>query len=163
MNAIHWILLLSLFLSAIGILGCILPGIPGHPINLIALMLVQWALNPFTTTTLVLFTILSVIILVLDFVLPIWFAKKYGATKLGIWGSIIGMIFGIFFTPIGMMLGMLLGAILGDILSGRKNKDAMRSGFATFFGTILSIGLKLGIAGWMSALVFFETVKYYIS
>jgi uncharacterized protein YqgC (DUF456 family) len=85
--------------------------------------------------------------------------KKYGATKQGIWGSVIGMLVGMFFTPVGMILGLLLGAIIGDMMGGRNTKDATKSGIATFFGTLVSLGTKLIVAGLISSFVVIEAIK----
>ena len=137
------LLSLALILSVVGLVGCIVPGLPGPPLNYLAMLIVQWALKPFEIYTLIGFGILTAAIVAVDYMLPVWFAKIFGATKQGIWGSIIGMIIGFFFTPVGMILGMLLGAIIGDMIAGRTSGEAAISGIATFFGTILSIGLKL--------------------
>lgn len=145
-----------MLLCIIGLLGCIVPGLPGPPLNYAGLLLVQYVHKPFETYTLIIFGILTAGILVIDFLLPVWFAKKFGATKKGIWGSIIGMLVGIFFTPVGMVLGLLLGAIIGDLLAGRTSGQATRSGIAIFLGTFLSVGLKLGVAGVISVFVFYE-------
>ncbi len=145
-----------MLLCIIGLLGCIVPGLPGPPLNYAGLLLVQYVHKPFETYTLIIFGILTAGILVIDFILPVWFAKKFGATKKGIWGSIIGMFVGIFFTPVGMIIGLLIGAIVGDLLAGRTSGQATRSGIAIFFGTLLSVGLKLGVAGVISVFVFYE-------
>ena len=151
-------MILALLLCLAGLAGCVVPGLPGPPLNYAGMLLVQYVLKPFEIYTLVIFGILTTAVLVIDYLLPVWFAKKYGATKQGIWGSMIGMIIGMLFTPIGMIMGLLLGAIIGDLMAGRTSAQASRSGLATFFGTFLSIGLKLGIAGVISFLVFYEYV-----
>ncbi len=150
--------ILAIVLCLIGLAGCILPGLPGPPFNFGAMLILQWMYSPFESYLIIVFAILTAAILVIDYLLPIWFAKKFGATKQGIWGSIIGMILGIFFTPIGMILGLLLGAVLGDLLAGRTSSQATKSGFATVFGTLLSTGLKLGIAGMITVFVFYEII-----
>lgn len=142
-----------------GIVGCVVPGLPGPPLNYAGMLIVQYVLNPFEIYTLVVFGIVTVAVLLIDYLLPVWFARKLGATKQGIWGSLIGMVIGIIFTPIGMMIGLLLGAIIGDLIAGRTSVQATRSGLATFFGTFLSIGLKLGLAGVISVLIFYECVN----
>lgn len=155
------LLSLALILCIIGMAGCIIPGLPGTPLNYAAMLIVQWRLNIFETYTLLIFGILTIAVLVIDYLLPVWFARKFGATKQGIWGSVIGMLVGIFFTPIGMILGMLIGAIAGDILAGRTSGEATRSGVATFFGTLLSLGLKLGVSAVISVLVFYESFRFF--
>ena len=133
-------------------------GVPGPPLNFAGMLLVQYVQKPFETYTLIIFGILTAAILIIDYLLPVWFAKKFGATKQGIWGSIIGMFIGIFFTPVGMILGLLFGAIIGDLLSGRTSQEATRSGIATLIGTLLSVRMKLGVAGVIFTFVFYQCI-----
>ncbi len=156
MSADIWILIVVLLLSLAGIIGCIAPGLPGPPLNYIALLVVQYKYQSFSTTFIVVWTVIILLTVVLDYFIPIWFAKKYGASKYGIWGSVIGMIVGVFFTPLGMILGMLLGAIVGEIVAGNNTNTAIKSGIATFAGTMLSIGLKLVVAIVISVYLFVE-------
>lgn len=159
MNIDVVLLIIACTLSIIGLMGCIIPGLPGPPLNYAALLIIQYVYSPYQMYTLVIYGILTAAILVIDYMLPIWFAKKFGATKQGIWGSMIGMILGMVFTPIGMILGLLLGAIIGDLIAGRQTQEAAKSGLATFGGTILAIGLKLIVAGLITFLVFAEIIK----
>lgn len=151
---------IALILSIIGIIGCIIPGLPGHPINYLALWFMQWAIHPFSNTLLIVLGILTILVLVLDYVIPVWTGKKFGATRQGIAGSIIGMFIGMFLTPVGMILGMIAGAIIGDMMAGKSSVDATKSGIATFMGTLLSIGLKLVLAGFMTSLIVIKVFGY---
>ena len=153
------LILTAIILSIVGILGCIVPGLPGPPLNYISMLIIQYQYQSFSYLTLIVFGILTALILVIDYILPIWFAKKFGATKQGIWGSVIGMVAGMFLTPIGMILGILLGAIIGDLIAGRTTSQASKSGLATFTGTLMSIGLKLMISGTMLVLVVIEIIS----
>jgi len=45
MSADIWILIVVFLLSLTGIIGCIAPGLPGPPLNYIALLLVQYQYN----------------------------------------------------------------------------------------------------------------------
>jgi len=107
----------------------------------------------------VVWTVIVVLTGVLDYFVPVWFAKKYGASKYGIWGSVIGMIIGIFFTPVGMVLGMLIGAIIGEMVGGNDSVTAVKSGLATFAGTMLSIGLKLVVSVVITIYILMELTK----
>lgn len=149
------LIILGIILSLAGLAGCIVPGLPGPPLNFIGLLLIHWACPAFTATFLVTWGILTVLVVVLDYMLPVWTAKKFGATRQGIVGSVAGMLIGLFFTPIGMIAGLIVGAMVGDMMAGRSHSEAARSGIATFFGTLFSIGLKLVISG----ILFFYAVK----
>ena len=151
----------SILIALIGFAGCILPGLPGPPLNYLALWLLQWSIKPFTPTFLITWAVIVIIIVVLDYYLPIWTAKKFGATRQGIIGSIVGMFLGMFFTPIGMMGGLIAGAIIGDVIAGRSRGEAVKSGLATFFGTLITIGIKMIASGIMCFYVFYEVGEHY--
>ena len=137
------LIILSIICAVAGIVGCIVPALPGPPVTWLGMLLLQWAFHPFSTTLLVVTAIITIGVLVLDYYLPILTAKKYGATKQGIRGSIIGMLLGIFFTPVGMLAGLIIGAIVGDMMAGRNATQATRSATGTVMGTLLTIGIKL--------------------
>ena len=148
-----------MFLSFLGILGCFAPGLPGPPLNYAALLIVQYKYHCFSFNFVIAWAVIVAITIIIDFILPIWFAKKFGATKYGIWGSIIGMVLGIFFTPVGMVLGMLIGAVVGELIGGTEGSKALKSGFATFVGTFLTMGLKLIVSIVISVYLFVEFTR----
>ena len=154
------LIIIAVLLSLIGIIGCIVPGLPGVPLNFIAMLLLQWAFQPYSISTLIIFGVLTVVVTVLDYMIPIWTAKRFGATKQGIWGSVIGMVVGIFLTPIGMILGTLLGAIIGDLIAGRTATQATRAGLGSLFGTLVTIGVKLALAAVLTFSVVWEVIAF---
>lgn len=156
----YLLILISLIFCFAGLAGCILPGLPGPPLNYVALWLLQWAFKPFSVTFLIAWAVVVIIITVLDYMLPVWTAKKFGATRQGIIGSIAGMILGMFFTPLGMIAGLIAGAIIGDLMAGQRLQKAVGSGAATAFGTLLTIGIKLIVSGIMAFYTLFEAGAY---
>lgn len=143
------LIVLGLIVSVLGVVGCILPILPGPPLSFIALILLSIAKDwePFSPTFLIIMAGLTVLVIVLDYIVPFAGAKKYGATKLGIWGSVIGMIIGIlFFPPWGILIGAFVGAIFGEILMGKKAPSALRAGWGVFIGTIIGTGLKMAVS-----------------
>lgn len=108
-----------------------------------------------------LWLVVVIIVSLLDYYIPVWTAKRYGATRSGIIGSIIGMLLGMFLTPIGMIAGTIIGAIAGDLLAGKPRNEAIKSGLATFAGTITSIGLKLIASGIMTWYTIKAVVRYF--
>ena len=136
--------IVSALLMLVGIIGSVVPALPGPPLSYVGLLLLQLTDKvQFSTSFLVVWGIVVLAVVVLDYYLPIWTTKRIGGSKAGINGSIIGMVVGIIFTPIGMILGTLLGAIIGEIIGGALGDKALKSGLATFVGTMLSIGIKL--------------------
>jgi uncharacterized protein YqgC (DUF456 family) len=137
-----WLIVLSVVLTLVGIAGCILPGLPGPPFNYAAIWLLHLNGYEFSNTTLILTGIITALVLVLDYTIPVFGARIFGATKTGIRLSMVGMVLGIFFTPIGMIGGLLLGAILGDLMEGRSPTEALKSGIGTLLGTLAGIIIK---------------------
>ncbi|GAI87090.1 unnamed protein product, partial [marine sediment metagenome] len=75
-------------------------------------------------------------------------SQKKGASKAGIWGSVIGMVAGIvFFPPFGVIIGTFVGAVLGELIFSNKPDSALKAGWGVFLGTMLGIALKLGVSG----------------
>ncbi len=134
----------------VGLAGCILPVIPGPPFSFLALIILSWAKDwePFSSTFLIIMAGLTILLTILDYVVPVRGAKKYGASKLGLWGSIIGMLIGLFFfPPLGMFIGAIVGAFAGELIAGKEVKKALRAGWGIFVGNMLVIILKLTFSG----------------
>jgi hypothetical protein len=144
------LIVLGLLLSLVGLIGCVLPVIPGPPLSFLALLILSYAKNwePFSLTFLVIMAILTVVVSILDYVIPAGGAKKYGASKTGMWGSIIGMPLGLFvFPPWGILLGGIVGALIGELIAGKEGKKAFQASWGIFVGFMVSTGLKLAFSG----------------
>lgn len=157
------IIVAIIFLTVLGLLGCVLPALPGPPLNYGAMLLMQWQYHCFGNAFLIVMGVLTALVLVLDFAIPVFGAKVFSATKQGIRGSILGMIAGMFFSPVGMMGGILLGAILGDMAAGRNVKQAITSGAGTFIGTLAGMAIKILLSTVIAMAVFFQFVKMIIA
>ena len=141
---IFWIVLGSLLLI-VGVLGCIIPIIPGPPISYISLLLLQITeKHPFTTRFLVIWALITTVVTVLDYVVPVYGTKKFGGSKKGIWGATIGLFIGIFFfPPIGIIVGPFLGALIGELIAGKESKVAFMSALGSFIGFVAGTLLKI--------------------
>src|SRR4030043_608470 len=116
----------------LGLLGSVLPVLPGPPLSFIGLFLFALILNfspPLTPTLIITMAIVTVAVTVADYFIPLIGAKKYGTSKWGIYGSIGGMIVGAFFSPFGMILGAFIGAVLVEWIVSRKEKQALKAGW----------------------------------
>lgn len=140
----------GMFLAISGLIACIIPVIPGPPLAYASLLVLSVARDwqPFSVTFLVVMGIATVLVLVLDYVVPAAGAKKYGATKFGVWGSILGMLIGLFvFPPFGLFIGGFVGAMAGELYAGKGGDDAFRAGLGVFMGNLVSIGIKMALCG----------------
>ena len=146
------LIIVGLLLALIGLVGCVLPGIPGPPLSFLALIILCYAKHwePFSSTFLIVMAGVTILMTMLDYVVPAAGAKKYGASKLGVWGSIVGMLLGLFFfPPWGMLIGAFLGALGGELVVGKEGKKALRAGWGVFLGNMAGIVLKLAFCGVM--------------
>jgi len=146
-------LVLGAILILLGFVGSVLPALPGLPLSFLGLFLfalVRHFSPPLSPTLLIMMLIVTIVVSVLDHFVPFLGAKKYGASKWGIYGSIGGMILGAFFSPFGMLLGTFVGAVLVEWVVSKKKRHALRAGWGIFIGTILGMALKLGVAGIMA-------------
>lgn len=137
-------------LLVIGFLGCILPIIPGVTLSYIGILLLHFSSKvEFSSQFLIGWGIAVILVQLLDYAIPIWGTKKFGGSKFGIWGSIIGMIVGLFFGPVGIILGPFAGAVVGELIAGKASSKAIRAGFGTFVGFLLGTLSKLIVAGFL--------------
>jgi uncharacterized protein YqgC (DUF456 family) len=129
----------------IGIIGCLMPALPGPPLSYAGLILLQLtSIHPFSTRFLIIYGILTALALVIDYVIPIYGTKKLQGTTYGIWGSAIGLIIGmLFFSPLGIIIGPLLGAFLGELVAGKDIKRAMKSSLGSLIGFLAGTAIKL--------------------
>jgi len=123
----------------VGLLGTVLPGIPGAPLILAAAVLHKIYFRDASVSyfVLILLTLLTVLSLVLDFLGTMFGAKKLGATWRGIVGAMLGAIVGIFFSLPGLILGPIIGAFLFEFLAGREWKESARAGAGALLGMLL--------------------------
>ena len=138
-------------LLILGIIGSIIPALPGPPLSYVALVLLHFTDRvQFTTTQLVLWLFLVLLTIATDYILPVLGVKKWNGTVWGTIGCIIGTIAGIFFfPPWGIILGPFAGAVLGELLFAKKNTpEALKAGFGAFIGFVLGTVFKLSVCGW---------------
>jgi len=140
---------IALTLGIAGIVGSVMPALPGPPLGYIGLLTLHFSRggDVYGNSFLIAFGLLTVAAVVMDYALPAIGAKAYGASKQGIIGSVVGMVIGLMvFAFIGMMAGMFLGAVIGEYIAGKKTGQAVRAGTASFLGGVAAMALKLTLS-----------------
>ena len=144
--------IIAVILGIVGLVGCILPVIPGPPLSWVGLLLV-FLTHPegMTTSLLIVWLVITVVVTILDYVAPSWITKKTGGSKAAARGTLVGLILGlIFFPPWGMIVGSFLGALISEVVfNGSAVADSVKPAFGSFLGFLLSTGLKLTASGVM--------------
>ena len=106
-------IILAFVLAFAGILGCVIPGLPGPPVSLGGLLCIYFTQpdHPVSTGALILSVIMVAAVTVLDYAIPAWTTSKLGGHKAASAGALVGLFAGLFFTPVGMLLGSLIGGL----------------------------------------------------
>ena len=148
---------LSIICLVVGIIGSLLPVLPGVPISWLGLLF--FYIIPDITIDywfLGITLIVAIAIYVLQIMIPAMGTKKYGGSKAGMVGTTTGLIVGIF-TPIpfAILIGPFVGAFIGEIVNKSDSKTALRAAYGSFIGFLASTFMEF-----MVALIFFILFIY---
>jgi hypothetical protein len=136
--------LIAILAAIVGAAGSFLPILPGPPIAWAALLLLYFFPgNTFTTQTIIVHGLIVAGITVLDYFIPIWGTKRFGGTKSGERGSMVGLLLGLFTPPLGIIIGPFLGAFVGELIQGSSRNQAFKSAIGSFLGFLAGVFLKL--------------------
>ncbi|MFP3975152.1 MAG: DUF456 domain-containing protein [Dehalococcoidia bacterium] len=138
--------ILCAILMLVGLVGVILPFLPGVPLAWLGLFIyaLGTGFETISIAAVVVFFVLTVLISLLDFVAPALGARKYRASKPGIIGAFLGSIAGIFVLGLwGIILGPLIGAFLGELAARWKFQQALGATVGAFLGFIVGSLFKL--------------------
>jgi uncharacterized protein YqgC (DUF456 family) len=147
MELLWWSITLILF--AVGLIGAVLPVLPGTAVILFAAILHRLMLGAEKSVSwwiLVLMLGLTLASYALDFAAGYFGAKRFGATKWGALGAVIGAVVGLFFGIPGLFVGPIAGAVTLELVAGKRPLAAGRAGWGTLLGTIGGVLAKLVIA-----------------
>lgn len=160
-------IILWLILIIVGIVWCFLPVLPGPLLVYAAIFMLQITTNhPFSLTYLLIWFAITVIVTIVDNIIPILWTKKMWWTKRGTRGSTIWLIVGVILLPIlwvtigpfgivGIIGGPFLGAYIGEKIHGKAH--ALKSAFGSFLWFLTGTLLKLVVASIMAAAFFKES------
>ncbi len=147
--------------ACIGIVGSVVPILPGVALTYVGLVCCYFTDNSsITTNQLIIWGAITLIVSVLDYLLPGYFTKRFGGTKAGVMGANIGVFAGLFiFPPYGMILGPFVGALIGELTQNRDDfAKALKVATGSFIAFLSGTGLKLIVAVWMTFIIFVEII-----
>jgi uncharacterized protein YqgC (DUF456 family) len=158
MELFWWLITIVLF--AVGLIGTVLPVIPGTTIILAAAVIHRIMLGAEKSVgwwSIAMLALLTLLTYLLDFLSGYFGAKYFGATKWGMFGAVLGAIVGLFFGIIGLFVGPVIGAVAGEFIAGKRMIEAGRAGWGSLLGNLggmigkLVIGLTMVIIFLMTA------------
>ncbi|MCR5841087.1 MAG: DUF456 domain-containing protein [Bacteroidales bacterium] len=144
-------IILAVILGVLGIIGSVVPGLPGPPFSWVGILLMYFfggtdkAGDPMSLTLLFVLLGVTIVVTVMDYIIPAWFTKLTGGSKYASWGAIIGLFAGLIFPlPGGMIVTSLLGAFLAEfLLAGKGAGASLKSSLGAFLGFLSGTGIKL--------------------
>jgi len=140
------LLIVGFILMLVGIVGSILPVIPGTPISWLGLIVLYLAPSiEFDWTFLIITGVVAIGIYIMDYIIPALGTKKFGGSKAGAWGTFIGLIVGILAPiPFGILIGPFVGALVGELAFNQtQGPQAIKAAFGSFIGFLASTFMKL--------------------
>lgn len=145
----YLLIFLSITLMIAGLLGCILPVLPGPPLAFIGLIVLGCCPKiEFSWVQYTWWGSLTVAVTAFDFIVPMIGAKMFKSSIWGSRGSFIGTIIGLFFLPAGIIFGPFLGAVVGEMLGGKDGSQALKSGIGSLIGFMFGTGLKFMVCAY---------------
>ena len=130
-------------LLVLSFVGCVVPVIPGPLLAFGGLLVLMPSRFAPSTPTYIWFGVACAGVLVLDYVVPAFGAKKFNCSKLGVFGCAVGTLVGIAFFPLGLLLGPFLGAVVGELIAGKSVGKSVWGGIGAFIGFLAGTFLKL--------------------
>ncbi len=146
----HWMVwCLTVVLMLVGILGTVVPMLPG-PVLLFVAGGLHTLLMPEHGMSLWGLGIMALLLagtFAVDFLSGAVGSKWFGGSRWGFWGVLVGGIAGLFFGPLGLIFGPLIGGFAFEVFFAKKKfNPAMKATWGTVVGTTMGMVLKLGLS-----------------
>ena len=152
------VLIIVFTLLLLGLLGSVIPGLPGPPVSFVAILILHFFTDiVFTNYFLWLWGVVVVLISLLDYILQAWGVKKFGGGSRATTGTFIGLFLGLLFSPIGLLAGPFLGAFVGALTEVKDDYGrAFKVAIGSFIGFVTGTLLKLVVGG----VLMYYAIKY---
>ena len=146
MTVLLWTLAVALVI--VGLIGIVMPALPGHLLVFGGLVLAAWAgdFQRVGIPTLVVIGLLAVASYGVDFAAAALGAKHLGASKRAMTGAALGTLLGLFLGLPGVIIGPFVGAVVGELTANRDWKRAGKAGVAAWIGFAIGTAVKVAIA-----------------
>ena len=142
------LIIIAAFFIILGIIGSILPIIPGPLTSWLGLLIAHFTdAIPINKSFLIITLLIAILIWVLDYIIPAIGTKRFGGTRYGMIGTTFGLIVGLIAPiPGGVIIGPFVGALIGELINKSDSKTATRAAFGSFIGFLTSTFIKFVVA-----------------
>lgn len=158
------LLVLGFLCIILGIMGSVLPILPGPPLSWVGLLLLHLTNTlPEDWVFLGITLVIAIVIFVLDYVIPVVGTKKFGGTKYGMIGTTVGLLVAIFFPvlgPFGIIIWPFVGALVGELINKADSKTATKAAFGSFLGFITGTFMKFLVSVIYAGLFIWKVWEY---
>jgi uncharacterized protein YqgC (DUF456 family) len=143
-----FLIVLAGILIVSGLIGCIKDKLPGTPLSYIGIIILQYSsIAEFTVHFFIKWGVIVIAVQGLDYFIPNWGKRRFGGSKKGVWGSMLGMFAGMYFGPWGIIIGAILGALIGELYAGKESDYAINQALSSFSFFILGTISQIIVAG----------------
>ncbi len=138
--------IIAAVLVIVGVLGTILPALPGLPLVFAGLLLAAWTdgFQHVSGWTMGVLGVITALAMTLDFIAGLMGTKLAGASKWAMLGAAVGTVVGIFFGLIGLILGPFVGALIAELIYREDLREASKAGFGAWLGLLMGTVAKVG-------------------
>src|SRR5262245_28370263 len=142
MTVLLWIL--SVAMVIVGVIGVVMPALPGHMLIYGGLIIGAWAnwLTRLAVWTLVLLGVIALASYGIDFIAVALGAKRLGASPRAMTGAARGTLGGLFFGLPGVIVGPFVGAVIGELTTHHDFAKAGKAGVAAWIGFALGTAVQ---------------------
>ena len=140
-----FLLILAGLLLLTGLIGTVLPVLPGPPIAWAGLLAAHFSVySSLEVWMLVVTGIVALVVTIIDSVFPSIMTKKAGGSKAATLGCTIGLIVSFFLGPVMILVCPFIGAFIGELMHDSSDKEkALKAAFGAFSGFLLGTGIKI--------------------
>ena len=155
------LIILALVFGIIGLLGSVLPALPGAPLSYIGLLLLLPCEGAdINSATLWVTGIFLAIVSILDYIAPVWLTNLSGGGKQATRGSMAGLIAGLFFfPPWGLIIGPFIGAFIGELMESASKGKALKVALMSVLGFVITTGMKIIYGGVIMFMIIKEVIQ----
>lgn len=145
LDATLFFAILAGVLLLVGLIGTVLPVLPGPPIAWAGLLAAHFSnYSQIEIWILIATGIAAIFVTVMDNIFPSIMTKKAGGSKAATWGCTIGLVVAFFLGPIFILIAPFAGAYIGEMIHDSSDaKRALKAAFGAFKGFLLGTGIKI--------------------